>query len=78
MPEVTDQETVMRVCSFAIQLVMLFVIRNKLIKTLKYYEERESSLSDYSLEIKGMPSVEKIRQKLYRLFEEYFSVPVKI
>ena len=40
VPEVTDQEVVMRVCSFAIQLVMLFVVRNKIMKTLKYYEER--------------------------------------
>ena len=37
---VNRQEYMMRICSFVVQLLILVFIRNRINKTLKYYEER--------------------------------------
>ena len=68
-PKVTDQELIIRIGSFAIQLAMLLFIRNRLTKNMSYYRERETTLSDYSVLIKELPKVPGIKKKVKKLFD---------
>ena len=68
-PKVTDQELIIRVGSFTIQLAMLLFIRNRLTKNMSYYRERETTLSDYTVLIKELPKVPGIKKKVKKLFD---------
>ena len=57
-------ENVIRICSFIIHVLALLYIKDKIIKTWAYYDERESDLSDYTVIIKNIPAGLGIRGKL--------------
>ena len=75
---VTDQEIILRVGSFVIQLALLFFIRNRLGRNLSYYKEKNVTISDYSLLIKDFPKVPNAQKKIKKVFEEFFYTPIKI
>ena len=74
----TDQEIILRVGSFVIQLALLFFIRNRLGRNLSYYKEKNVTISDYSLLIKDFPKVPNAQKKIKKVFEEFFYTPIKI
>jgi hypothetical protein len=45
----------MRVASFFIHMAALIYIRDNIRKTIEYYDEKTTSLSDYSIIIKNLP-----------------------
>lgn len=57
-------ENVLRICSFIIHVLALLYIKDKIIKTWAYYDERESDLSDYTVIIKNIPAGLGVRGKL--------------
>lgn len=57
-------ENVLRICSFIIHVLALLYIKDKIIKTWAYYDERESDLSDYTVIIKNIPVGVGVRGKL--------------
>lgn len=73
--EVSTKEALLRVSSFVIQLLALVYIRDTILKTLKYYEERNTLISDYSVIFMNLPhevgSIAKIRSFLAALDGEY-------
>jgi hypothetical protein len=52
---VTREEVVLRLSSFLIHLMALLYMRDTIKKTNDYYDERTTSLSDYSVMINGLP-----------------------
>ena len=52
---VTGSEVVARLSSFFMQLFTLVYIRDLVIKTRNYYDERTTSLSDYSIIVENLP-----------------------
>lgn len=51
----TFTESLIRVASFAIHLILLIYIRDKLLKLKEYFDERTASPSDYSMMIEDIP-----------------------
>jgi hypothetical protein len=72
---VTTKESLLRICSFIIQLLGLIYIRDTILKTLKYYEERNTLISDFAVIFMNLPqeagSIGKIRSFLAALEGEY-------
>lgn len=73
--EVTDREILLRATSFIIQLLGLLYIRDTILKTLQYYEERNTLISDFAVMFVNLPqetgSIGKIRSFLGALKGEY-------
>lgn len=61
---VTSDEEALRIISFCLHLLALVYFRNRIIKLEEYYDERTTSLSDYSVFIKGIPKMKGIQHKL--------------
>lgn len=60
-----DYEIVLRIGSFIIHVLALLYIKDKILKTWKYYDERESDLSDYAIIVKNIPEkTTGVRQRL--------------
>ncbi len=55
--------------SFVIQIFALFYIRDVLRKTNEYYDERTTSLSDYSIFLTKMPKQKGLGRKIRALFQ---------
>lgn len=66
---VKGEEIVVRVLSFLVQLGVLVYIRDLIIKTRNYYDERTCSLSDYSLMIHDLPKRKGTKKKLIKFLE---------
>lgn len=62
--EVTNIEVALRVISFVLQALALIYIRNRIIKLEEYYDERTTSLSDFSIIIKGITKMKGIQGKI--------------
>lgn len=71
-------EVVIRVASFIVQLLTLIYIRDKIRKTFAYYDERRTTLSDYSLLVQNLPLVAGIQAKVREFFNKKFKRPHKI
>lgn len=73
--EVTPKETLLRITSFIIQLLGLLYIRDTILKTLQYYEERSTLISDFAVMFIHLPQeagiIAKIRSFLAALKGEY-------
>jgi hypothetical protein len=67
-PLVTGQEVALRLTSFVLQLFMLVYIRNKMIKTSDYYNERNLTIAKYTVIVKGLPSLQSTRSQMEQLF----------
>jgi hypothetical protein len=63
-PSVSDEELILRICSFAIHLLGLIYIRDMISKTRKYYNERSTLISHYSIMISNLPKQTKIDKKI--------------
>ena len=59
----------MRISTWILQLIYLIYARNNLRKTAHYYDERTTSLSDYSILIKNLRPQKKIREKLQKVLK---------
>jgi len=70
---VKGEEVVVRVLSFLVQLGILIYIRDLIIKTRNYYDERTCSLSDYSLMIRDLPKRKGTRANLVKFLNECFN-----
>jgi hypothetical protein len=53
--EVSEKEALLRISSFIIQLLGLLYIRDTILKTLQYYEERNTLISDFSVMFMNLP-----------------------
>lgn len=71
-------ESILRVGSFLLQLCALIYIRDKLTKANAYYDERSTSLSDFSVILKDIPTVTGIQAKIRTLLSTFFSKEYKI
>ena len=71
--EVLGEEIVMRITSFIIHLLALVYIRDNILKTMEYYDEKTTSLSDYSLIIRNLPLKEGIQRSIKDLINSHFS-----
>lgn len=47
-------------------------MRDNIKKLANYYDERNTSLSDYSIMMKNLPMTKGIQQKITRFFKESF------
>ena len=61
---VSSGEIVTRVTSFFIQLSCLIYLRDLVIKTRNYYDERTTSLSDYSIMVENLPPKEGNKKRI--------------
>lgn len=61
-----------RICSFVAQMLALIYIRDKIRKTNSYYDERNTSLGDYSVIMKEIPPCIGVQAKIRNLFSTYF------
>ena len=53
--DVSYDEEILRIVSFFFHLLYLLYMRNRLRKLSAYYDERNTSLSDYSIMMKNIP-----------------------
>jgi hypothetical protein len=60
-------------CSFFIQLLGLIYIRDMIKKTRKYYNERSTLISHYSLMISNLPRQVGIDKKIREFMKKGFS-----
>jgi hypothetical protein len=67
---VTEDEAIVRVTSFAVQLLMLLYIRDILMKTKQYYDERDISPSDFSILVENLPKGKGVAALLKRLLQD--------
>ena len=65
---VTEIEEVMRIVSFCFHFGLLVYMRDHMIKLEAYYDERNTSLSDYSVIIKEIPKIKGIQNKIKNFF----------
>ena len=66
---VTGSEEVARLSSFFMQLFTLVYIRDLFIKTRNYYDERTTSLSDYSIIVENLPQKSGNKRKILTFLE---------
>ena len=66
---VSGSEVVARVSSFFMQLFSLIYIRDLIIKTRNYYDERTTSLSDHSIFVENLPNKSGNKRKLLAFLE---------
>lgn len=48
-------------------------MRDLIVKTIEYYDEKTTSLSDYSIQIKDIPLQDKVQSKINEFINEVFS-----
>lgn len=60
--KVAVDEQILRAASFAIHVIILVYIRDKMSKLKEYFDERNASPSDYSLLVKNLPEGEYNRK----------------
>ena len=71
----------MRITSFFLQLCTLIYLRDLIIKTRNYYDERTTSLSDYSIIVYNLPQKQGNRKKMVNFLSSGFDrsyVPTQI
>ena len=66
---VTGSEVIARLSSFFMQLFTLVYIRDLVIKTRNYYDERTTSLSDYSIIVENLPQKSGNKGKILTFLE---------
>jgi hypothetical protein len=76
-PHVDNGEVVVRGFSFVVQLMMLLYIRDLITKTKNYYNERNVSLSEFSIIVTGLPCKSGMRKNLEKFLETCFETPHK-
>ena len=62
----------MRIMSFILQLLALVYIRDNILKTMEYYNERTTSLSDFSVVIRNLPLKEGIQKNIKDFINIHF------
>ena len=73
--DVDSDEQVLRVASFVIHFVFLVYMRDNLIKLEAYYDERTTSLSDYTVLLKYLPKTKGVQKKIKNFFMQEMSKP---
>lgn len=68
----------MRITDWAVQFFFLVYTRNKILKRGEYYDEKTTTLSDFSILIKHLQPQEHIQAKLKLFFHTFFSKPYEI
>lgn len=63
---------ILRIASFVIHMLALIYIRDNIRKTIEYYDEKTTSLSDYSFLIKNLPKKKGIQGDIRRFVNEHF------
>ncbi len=63
---------ILRIASFVIHMLALIYIRDNIRKTIEYYDEKTTSLSDYSFLIKNLPKKNGIQGDIRRFVNEHF------
>lgn len=66
------EEILLRITSFIIHFLALLYIRDNINKTMQYYDERMTSLSDFSLIIKNLPLREGIQKSIRAFIQHHF------
>jgi hypothetical protein len=69
---VSGSELILRISSFIIHLAALVYIRDKIRKTVQYYDEKTTSLSDYSFIMKNLPLKDDIQQDINNFVNNKF------
>ena len=72
---VTPSEELMRIVSYLFHLLLLIYMRDHIIKLESYYDERTTSLSDFTVIIKNIPNCENLKQKMSEFFLNEFKKP---
>lgn len=67
---VSGQEIVLRFCAFLMQMVGLAYMRDVIRKTNEYYDERTTSLSDYSILLCNLPKKDGMKNRLREFLDE--------
>jgi hypothetical protein len=62
------EEQILRIISFIMHLGFLIYMRDKIMKLEAYYDERSTTLTDYSIIIKNIPKQKKLQAKLHEFF----------
>ena len=62
--KIYPMEEVMRIVSFCFHFALLVYMRDHMLKLEAYYDERNTSLSDYSIMVKDIPKSKGIKKKL--------------
>ena len=68
--KVSGEEIVLRFCAFLMQMVALAYMRDVIRKTNEYYDERTTSLSDYSVLLCNLPKKEGMKNRLRQFLDE--------
>ncbi len=61
---ISEDEKMLRITSFVLQIMVLLYIRDILRKTSQYYDEREISPADFSILVENLPKCEQITKKI--------------
>jgi hypothetical protein len=69
---VTRGEIILRFSSFLIHLMALMYMRDTIRKTNDYYDERTTSLSDYSILMSNLPKKINTEKKIRDFFRDGF------
>lgn len=56
-------------------MMALMYMRNRIIKLEAYYDERNTSLSDYSIIVKGLPKITGVQTSLRNFLKQAFKAP---
>jgi hypothetical protein len=70
--EVSHDEVILRLISFLIHLVGLVYMRDMIRKTNDYYDERTTSLSDYSVLFRNLPKKLGTEKRIREFLREGF------
>ena len=68
----SNSELILRITSFVLHLAALVYIRDNIRKTVQYYDEKTTSLSDYSFIMKNLPMKEGIQQNIKNFVNNKF------
>jgi hypothetical protein len=69
---IDEEEIILRITSFIIHLLALLYIRDNINKTMQYYDERMTSLSDFSLIFRNLPLREGIQNSVRTFIQKHF------
>jgi hypothetical protein len=75
---VTDEEIILRLCSFVIQLLCLAYVRDMISKTRNYYNERSTLISHYSVMIANLPKQAGADKRLRNFMRTALPVEYKV
>ena len=70
--EVSIAEIILRITSFVMHLFTLIYIRDNVKKTIEYYDEKTTSLSDFSLLLKNLPLKTGIQSDIKNFIHFHF------